>query len=97
MKNSLDLKRLRMHSSATADGRLFVQFIALILMSALRKQMRESGLIEHYTVRELLREMDTLTKINYSGKYGHILTELTKPQRQILKALDIPILDPGPA
>jgi hypothetical protein len=97
LKNSLDLKRLRMHTSSTVDGRLFVQFIALIMMSALRKQMRESGLIEHYTVRELLREMDTLTKINYSGKYGHILTELTKPQREILKALDIPILDLSPA
>jgi hypothetical protein len=95
LKNSLDMKRLRMHSSATVDGRLFIQFIALILISALRKQMRESGLIEHYTVRELLREMETLTKVNYSGKYGHILTELTKPQRQILKALDIPILDPA--
>ena len=95
LKNSLDMKRLRMHTSSTVDGRLFVQFIALILISALRKQMRDSGLIEHYTVRELLREMETLTKVNYSGKYGHILTEPTKPQRQILKALDIPILDPA--
>ena len=95
LKNSLDMKRLRMHTSSTVDGRLFVQFIALILISALRKQMRDSGLIEHYTVRELLREMETLTKVNYSGKYGHILTELTKPQRQILTALDIPILDPA--
>jgi len=93
LKNSLDMKRLRMHTSSTVDGRLFIQFIALILMSALRKQMRDSGLIEHYMVRELLREMETLTKVNYSGKYGHILTELTKPQRQILKALDIPILE----
>ena len=78
-------------------GHRRLAIIALILMSALRKQMRESGLIEHYTVRELLREMDTLTRINYSGKYGHILTELTKPQRQILKALDIPILDQSEA
>jgi len=29
LKNSLDMKRLRMHTSATVDGRLFVQFIAL--------------------------------------------------------------------
>ena len=78
-------------------GHRRLAIIALILISALRKQMRESGLIEHYTVRELLREMDTLTRINYSGKYGHILTELTKPQRQILKALDIPILDQSEA
>jgi transposase len=95
LKNSLDMKRLRMQSAATVDGRLFVQFIALILISALRKQMRETGLIEKYTVQELLREMETLTKINYSGKYGHILTELTRPQKDILKTLDIPILDPA--
>jgi transposase len=58
LKNQLDMKRLRMHSSATVDGRLFVQFIALIYMSALRKEMRQSGLIKRYTVRELLQEME---------------------------------------
>lgn len=89
LKNQLDMKRLRMHSSATADGRLFVQFISLIYISALRKEMRKSVLIERYTVRELLEEMDTLTKITYSGKYGHILTEVTKPQREILEHLAI--------
>ena len=83
------MKRLRMHSSATADGRLFVQFIALIYISAIRKEMRKSVLIERYTVRELLEEMETLTKVKYSGKYGHILTEVTKPQREILKHLAI--------
>jgi transposase len=89
LKNQLDMKRLRMHSSVAVDGRLFVQFIALIYLSALRKEMRKSGLIERYTVRELLQEMETLTKVKYSGKYGHILTEVTKPQREILKSLDI--------
>ena len=33
LKNLLDMRRLRMHSIETVDGRLFVQFIALILMS----------------------------------------------------------------
>lgn len=89
LKNQLDMKRLRMHSSASVNGRLFVQFIALIYMSALRKEMRESGLIKQYTVRELLQEMETLTKIKYSGKYGCIITEMTKPQREILKCLNI--------
>jgi len=89
LKNALDMKRLRMHSIETVDGRLFVQFIALILMSELRRTMRESKLIEWYTVRELLLEMDPLTKINYEGKYGTILTEITKPQREILSLLKI--------
>jgi hypothetical protein len=51
--------------------------------------MRISDLAERYTVRELLAEMTTLTKINYSGKYGYILTELTKPQRDIFTKLNI--------
>lgn len=89
LKNALDMKRLRMHSIETVDGRLFVQFIALILMSELRREMRESKLIELYTVRELLLEMDPLTKIRYEGKYGLILTEVTKPQREILSLLKI--------
>lgn len=89
LKNQLDMKRLRMHSSSAVDGRFFVQFIALIYMSALRKEMRKTGLIEQYTVRELLQEMETLTKIKYSGKYGHILTETTKQQREILKGMHI--------
>ena len=89
LKNQLDMKRLRMHSSRATDGRLLVQFIALILMSGLRKEMREAQLTKRYTVRELLKEMETLTKITYSGRYGHILTEVTKPQREILKKLKI--------
>ena len=93
LKNQLDMKRLRMHSSAAVDGRLFVQFIALIYMSALRREMRKTDLIKRYTVRELLQEMETLTKVKYSGKYGHILTEVTKPQREILKGLGIGLPD----
>ena len=89
LKNSLDMKRLRMHQSATVDGRLFIQFIALILISALRQKMRTSGLIEKYTIHELLREMETIVKVQYSGRYGHILTEVTKVQRDILKVLDV--------
>jgi hypothetical protein len=45
--------------------------------------------------RGLLQEMKTLTKVKYSWKYGHILTEVTKAQRDILKALEIQL--PGMA
>ena len=89
LKNVLDMKRLRMHSIETVDGRLFIQFVALLLVSILRREMRRSKLITMYTVRELLLEMDPLTRIQYTGKYGKVLTEITKPQRDILKLLDI--------
>lgn len=89
LKNQLDMKRLRVHRSSHMDGRLFVQFIALIYMSALRKKMRQTDLIDQYTVRELLLEMETLTRVRYSGKYGQILTDITKPQRLIMERLAI--------
>jgi transposase len=89
LKNQLDMKRLRTHSSPAMDGRLFVQFIALILMSALRRKMRETKLTEKHTVRELLMEMETLTQIRFSGKYGHMLTEITKPQRLIMESFEV--------
>jgi hypothetical protein len=37
--------------------------------------------------------METLTKVKYSGKYGYILTEVTKPQREILQGLNITLPD----
>jgi len=51
--------------------------------------MRDTRLIENYTVRELLLEMDPLMKIRYARKYGQIFTEVTKPQREILNLLKI--------
>lgn len=89
LKNQLDMNRLRIHNSETMNGRLFVQFIALIYISALRKEMRCSDLIRKYTVKELFQEMETVAKIKYAGKYGSILTEPTKQQREILKQLNI--------
>lgn len=89
LKNSLDMKRLRMHTSPTVDGKLFVQFLALIYTSALRKEMRTSKLIDTYTIRELLDEMDTLTKIKYNNKHAPLLTDITKNQKDILLRLSI--------
>jgi len=89
LKNQLDMKRLRVHSSRTMDGRMFVQFIALIYTSALRKALKEAELENQYTVRELIGETETISRIEYSGKYGHIITEMTRSQKQIFEKLGI--------
>jgi len=89
LKNQLDMKRLRVQNSQTMDGRLFVQFLALILISAIREKIRSRKELENYTVRELIEEMDTLTKITYSGRYGSIISEITKKQRIIIEAFSI--------
>jgi hypothetical protein len=72
------MRRLCIHTSPAMNGRLFVRFMALIYMSILHKKMHDTRLIEKHTVRELLSEMEALIRVRYSGKYGHILTEITK-------------------
>ena len=89
LKNQLDMKRLRVHSSFSMDARLFLQFLALIYMSALRKSMNESESLASLTVRELLETMESYVKITYTGRYGCIYTELTKRQRILLDSLSI--------
>lgn len=91
LKNQLDMKRLRIHSSQAMEAKLFMQFIALIYTSALRKTMKDTGLIKKYTVREILQNLANITKVIYSGRYGYIITEISKSQREILEALKIVI------
>lgn len=51
------MRRLRIPTSPTMNGRLFVQFLALIYMSALRKKMRDTGLVEKHIVWEPFLEI----------------------------------------
>jgi transposase len=89
LKNALDMKRLRIHSSGRMAGRVFVQFIALILFSQIMKTMREKKLSGRYSPKLLLGELESLTKIHYTGKYNDIITEVSKAQREILEAFSI--------
>jgi hypothetical protein len=89
LKNDLDMKRLRVHSSERMKNRLFIQFIALILMSQIRKAIGDKLPGSAYTPKTLLLELDSLTSIHYAGKYKDRLTEVSKTQREILQAFGI--------
>jgi transposase len=90
LKNQLDRKRLRTHGRFSTDGRLLVQFIAVTVMSALRNKMRELKLDEKFTVRQLLADLETLSEIRFSGRYGKLLTETTEAQRAMMERLGVP-------
>jgi transposase len=91
LKNQLDMKRLRIQSSAAMDSRLFIQFIALVLLSQIRNVAKNSEALKHKTIREIMEAMETVTEIRYSGKYGKILTEIDPLQRDIMEAFGISI------
>jgi transposase len=91
LKNQLDMKRLRMHTSAAMDSRLFIQFLALILICQIRNTIQEDKILKNLTVREIMENMETLVKITYSGRYGQLYTETSPMQREIMKAFGVAI------
>lgn len=89
LKNHLDMKRLRVHNAAAMDGRLFIQFLALIYISSIRSRQQDDEKLRYMTAREIMEEMETLVRVKYSNRYGQVFTETTPIQRRIMDAFDI--------
>lgn len=89
LKNHLDMKRLRVHSAAAMDGRLFLQFLALIYISSIRTKIKDDDKLKFMTAREVMEEMETFVKVKYSNRYGEVFTEITPIQRRLLEFFDI--------
>jgi transposase len=89
LKNHLDMKRLRVHSSEAMDCRLFLQFLSLVYISTIRNTIQVDSKLKHMTTREVMEEMESLARIKYSNHYGQIFTETTPIQRHIMKAFNI--------
>lgn len=87
LKNSIDLGRLRVHSDNAMQGKLFVGFIASVIMSSINKVMSEKELYRKYTMKKLLR---ILAKQRIQDINGHsIITPTTKEQRILNEAFGI--------
>jgi len=84
LKNSLDLARIRVHSETNMQNKVFVCFIALILLSAIRNVMMDKNMYKKLTMRKLIL---TLSKVKVQFiEDVRILSPLTKQQRGIFKA-----------
>lgn len=91
LKNSLDMKRLRVHSSLSMDGRLFLQFLALIYINQIRSIIQEDKILRNLTVREVMENMETLVQVKYSNRYGQLYTETNPIQCKIIEVFGITI------
>jgi transposase len=89
MKKELDLRRLRIHSDTAMQSKIFLGFIALILIAHLHNVMLSADLYKTYTMKELIRHLEKL-KIQYISD-NKILYPLTSIQKRIFKAFDIDI------
>ncbi len=94
LKNQLDCERLRVHSSTAMYGRLFIQFIALILLTWIRKVIEKDGSeFSRYakSYRDVLRRVTSFSKISFKGKYKPIYSTPTKGACKIFEAFGIDI------
>jgi transposase len=87
LKCDLDLGRLRVHSQERMQNKVFVGFIALILLSQIHCVMTDHGLYGKMTMKQLIR---TLAKHRAQTVGGErIVYPATKAQRDIYDAFGI--------
>jgi hypothetical protein len=87
LKGSLGLDRLRVHSQEAMESKVFVGFIALILMSHIHRVMITKGLYDKMTMKDLIRTMEKLRTQVIDDR--RILFPLTRRQKDIYRAFDI--------
>jgi transposase len=90
MKHGIDRHRLRVQSRQSMEGLLLVDFISLILYSAIRKTLRETGFAKKHTIHELFYELKKLSVIEIDEKKP-VISDLTRKQKDIFKAFNIPL------
>ncbi len=96
VKEQLNLKRTLVSSETGLEGKLFVEFVALIYLSYIKQKMEEKGLFSKYTMHQLLDELDVIECFTEPGR-APIQGEVLKKQEQIYQDLDVtPLLaSPG--
>jgi len=82
LKSRLCLRRTSVSSEEGLEGKLFVQFVALIFVSYLKKQMDEKGLFQEYTLQEVLDELDVIECFQQPGSRV-FLGEVTSKQQKL--------------
>ncbi|MGI5872487.1 MAG: hypothetical protein ACOX8T_10690 [Bacillota bacterium] len=94
--NRLDFKRTLAGSVENLEGKLFVEFVALIYISYMHKVMKDRNLYRNYSSQSLLDELDVIERFDYRGqrtRYG----EITGRQRKIYEAFGILAPDGKPS
>jgi transposase len=91
LKERLNMRRTSVSSEENLEGKLFVQFVALIYLSYIKKAMSDHDLFKNYTMQEVLDELDIIECFEQPGRRRRI-GEMTKKQMDLYKCLgmDVP-------
>jgi len=88
LKERLNMRRNYVSSEESLEGKVFVQFIALIYLSYIQKAMSDHNLFKKFTMQSLLDELDVIEKYDVPGRQSRIC-ELTGKQKELYKCLGV--------
>lgn len=88
LKERLNLRRTLVSSEQSLDGKLFIEFVALIYLSYIKKQMQESDLFKRYTIQGVLDKLDVIEC--FAAPHQQLrVGELLDKQKEIYHALGV--------
>jgi len=88
LKERLNMRRALVSSEESLDGKLFVEFIALIYLSELHKRARDNNLYDRYTLQGILDELDMIECYGANRKKCKV-AEILKKQKQLYYELGV--------
>jgi len=94
LKHDISEKRTRTKSLTTTKGSIFINFLALIILSRITQVMAEKNLFKIFSKQELFKNLDKL-KIFTLSNGKPLLAEITKNQKLIFSAFDAKIDNPS--
>ena len=82
------MRRTSVSSGENLEGKLFVQFVALIFLSYIHQRMKDKKLYRNYSMQSLLDEFDVIERYDYEGQRWHC-AEITKKQEALFQCFDL--------
>jgi transposase len=89
LKNKLSLNRIRVHSSDRMEGKLFISFISIILISYINKQFKDKNGNKNYTLTQIFNKVHSLKQLVINSK--KINRPITKEIKEIFSTCNIKI------
>ena len=93
LKERLNLRRTLVSSETSLSGKLFVEFVALIYLSYIKKQMQDNNRFKDYTMQQVLDKLDVIECFENPGDKLRVGEVLSK-QHQLY--LDLGVKPPAP-
>jgi transposase len=90
LKNELDEQRLKVHSEKAMHGKMFLNFLATILHTAMQNKIQDTALYKRYTLPEVMAYIKKWRLVELSNR-KYVFAELSKKQRDLLAALNISV------